>query len=96
MTDLTPPTSVPSTPNQDLVVLVVGVLRDVLKLLAGVGVTVGSVSDSKLWIVASALVWLSMTGWSWYQKRKAKQLDHEGTLMSLNEGKPVQPSVKAI
>ena len=82
----------PSTPNPATVTLVVDALRGVLLLLSGAGVTTGTtITDSQLLTTASGLVGLFTIVWSLWQQIQMKRRDHEGSVISAEIGKPVQP-----
>lgn len=78
-------TFIPSTPNPQTVTLVASVIRSALALLAGAGIVAGSatnIPDGMITLYASCVVAFGTAGWSLYQKFRAAQLDHAGSVQS--------------
>jgi hypothetical protein len=96
------PTFVPSTPNPQTVTLVASVIRSVLALLSGAGIVAGSatnIPDSTLTLYASIVVGLGTAAWSLYQKFRAAQMAHAGSVQSSKSLNPMGVSgtpVKAV
>lgn len=81
---------VPSTPNPQTTALVAALLRHILTILSGFGLTVGVYNDSTLTVIAGALVSVATISWSIYQKVQAARKDNAGSVRSAELGKPVK------
>jgi F0F1-type ATP synthase membrane subunit c/vacuolar-type H+-ATPase subunit K len=77
-----------STPDAAMTAMLAGLLRHVLTLLAGLGIGVGSYSDSTLMIIAGALVGIATAVWSIYQKILAARAADAAAVRSADTGKP--------
>lgn len=75
----------PSSPDPDTVTLVCAVIRALLQLASGLGLAVGTYSDSTVTLIASAIVAIGTVAWSLYQKIRAKQKDHLGSVATATE-----------
>lgn len=61
----------PPLPDTATVTQVAGVVRHVLSLLSGAGILAGlTISDSNLMALCSVGVWISLVGWSWWEKHQ--------------------------
>ena len=85
-----PPNFEASTPDPQTVTLVMGVLRHLLTIAGAVGFYHGTVSDSILQIVAGSVVSIGMICWSIWQKYRAAQADHAGSVRSAQIASPVK------
>lgn len=81
---------IPSTPDPDLTTLIASLLRHVLTILGTIGAVHGTYSDSTIQIVAGALAAIVALLWSYYQKRQAAKLDHDGSVRSAQTGAAVK------
>lgn len=96
------PTFVPSTPDPQTVTLVASVIRSVLALLSGAGIVASSatnIPDSTLTLYASIVVGLGTAAWSLWQKFRAAQMAHAGSVQSSKSLNPMGVSgtpVKAV
>lgn len=86
-----PQTAEPSTPDPATVALVAALLRHLLTIAAGLGIGVGTYSDSTLTVIAGALCGVAGIVWSFYQKYSAARAAHRRAVMSAKAGAAVQP-----
>lgn len=87
-----PPNSILSTPDPTKVALYAGLVRDIIKALAGAGLAFGfmaTISDAQIsafitlgFMLLSFITWLAATVYSWWQKRKAAQVLHDSVTIS--------------
>jgi len=85
MADITP-----STPDPAITSLVFTLIRTVLAFLSGLGVVVGSYSDSSLMIIAGAVVTAATAAWGLWDKIRAARANHRNSVASVIAGKPVE------
>lgn len=79
-------TMVESTPDPQIVTLVMALLRHLLTIAATVGLYHGVISDSALYTISGAVVASGMVAWSLYQKLVAAKKDHAGSVASAAAG----------
>lgn len=65
-----------------------GILRAVIALLGGLGIAVGTHNDQWYYIMSSSLAFLLTCAWSVWQKRRAKRVDHLGSVLSAQRNAP--------
>jgi ABC-type nickel/cobalt efflux system permease component RcnA len=80
---------VPSTPDPQLVALVLGVLRAFLPLLAALGVHV-TTNDANLTILSGVIVGAGTAVWSIWQKYQDQRRDHAGSVASAEAHVPLR------
>lgn len=72
----------PAPDNGPIVAIVASTLRGCLQLASGLGIAIGSYSDSQLTVVASLLVGITMLVWSGWQKIQSARANRAASLMS--------------
>jgi hypothetical protein len=81
---------VAATPDPQVTTLVAALLRHLLTIASGAGITVGAVNDSAIAVVASGIVGAATVGWSIWQKIRAARADHAGSVRSAQTGQAVK------
>lgn len=84
------PKTVASTPNPQITVLVMALLRALIIIAGAVGLTIGTYTDAQLAPLAGAISLIVGLSWTAYEQFRQARIRHATAVASARGGKAVQ------